>query len=40
MRLIITIAWIEHDKADLILEDTASFEKDLVKEDEANFFSC
>lgn len=29
---------IEHDKADLILEIPASFEKDLVKEDEAKLF--
>jgi ABC-2 type transport system permease protein len=29
---------IEHDKADLILEIPAAFEKDLVKEDEAKLF--
>ena len=34
----VAVSGIEKDKADLILEIPASFEKDLVKEDEARLF--
>ena len=32
------LSQIEHDRADIILEIPASFEKDLVKESEATLF--